>query len=196
MREDMPTSSTNVFQNCRESLNFIHINLAFSLDGPGGTGKTFLYKVICSKLCSNGAIVLCTASSGIAALLLPGGRTAHSMFKIPIDNLSQVSHCCIPKNSTRVDLMRATKCIIWDEIVPQHHYVVETLDHTLRDIRDCTRPFGGITLLMGRDFQQTLPIIPKGSREQILDATITCSYLWNDVNVFHLHQNMRLHNNC
>ena len=59
----------------------------FMINGHGGTGKTFLYKVICSKLRSDGAIVLCMASSGIAALLLPGGRTAHSMFKIPIDTL-------------------------------------------------------------------------------------------------------------
>ena len=84
----------------------------FMINGHGGTGKTFLYKVICSKLRGDGAIVLCTASSGIAALLLPGGRTAHSMFKIPIDTLSQDSYCCIPKNSRRADLMRATKCII------------------------------------------------------------------------------------
>ena len=71
----------------------------FMIHGHGGTGKTFLYKVICSKLRSDGAIILCTASSGIAALLLSGGRTAHSMFKIPIDTLSPVSVCCIPKNS-------------------------------------------------------------------------------------------------
>ena len=62
----------------------------FMIDGHGGTGKTFLYKVICSKLRSDGAVVLCIASSGIAALLLPGGRTAHFMFKIPIDTLSPV----------------------------------------------------------------------------------------------------------
>ena len=92
----------------------------FMINGHGGTGKTFLYKVVCSKLRSDGAIVLCTASSGIAALLLPGGRTAHSMFKIPIDALSPVSMCCIPKNSMRADLIRAVKCIIWDEIVLQH----------------------------------------------------------------------------
>ena len=71
----------------------------FMINGHGGTGKMFLYKVVCSKLCSDGAIVLCTASSGIATLLLPGGRMAHSMFKIPIDTLSPVSICCIPKNS-------------------------------------------------------------------------------------------------
>ena len=164
----------------------------FMISGHGGTGKTFLYKVICSKLRADGAIVLCTASSGIAALLLPGGRTAHSMFKIPIDNLSHESYCCIPKNSRRADLMRAVKCIIWDEIVPQHRYAIEALDRTLRDLKDTDQPFGGITLLMGGDFQQTLPIIPKGSREEIIQATITRSYLWHDINVLHLHQNMRL----
>ena len=70
------------------------------ISGHGGTGKTFLYKVICSKLHSDGAIVLCTASSGIAALLLPSGRTAHSMFKIPIDNLSNVSLLYLQKQQT------------------------------------------------------------------------------------------------
>ena len=69
----------------------------FMIHGHGGTGKTFLYKVICSKLHSEEAIVLCTASSGIAALLLPGGHMAHSMFKIPINSLSPESVCCIPK---------------------------------------------------------------------------------------------------
>ena len=149
----------------------------FMINGHGGTGKTFLYKVISSKLRSEGSIVLCTASSGVAALLLPGGRTAHSMFKIPIDGLSPESFCCISKNSARADLMRATRCIIWDEIVPQHRYAIETLDRTLRDLRDNNEPFGGITILMGGDFQQTLPVIPKGSREEILDATITRSHL-------------------
>ena len=45
---------------------------------------------------------------------------------------------------------------------------------------------------MGGNFQQTLPIVPKGSREDILDTTITRSYLWHDINVIHLHQNMWL----
>ena len=88
--------------------------------------------------------------------------------------------------------MRAVSCIIWDEIIPQHWHAIKTLDHTLRDLRDIDKPFGGVTLLMGGDFQQTLPIIPKRSREEILDATITRSYLWKDINVLHLHQNMGL----
>ncbi|POS86956.1 hypothetical protein EPUL_001157, partial [Erysiphe pulchra] len=42
----------------------------FFLQGPAGTGKTFLYKALCSLYRSQGKIVLCVASSGIASLLL------------------------------------------------------------------------------------------------------------------------------
>ncbi|GKE21208.1 ATP-dependent DNA helicase PIF1-like protein [Tanacetum coccineum] len=54
---------------------------------PGGTRKTFLYKTIISRLRSELKIVLAVASSGIASLLLPGGRTAHSKFVIPLELL-------------------------------------------------------------------------------------------------------------
>ncbi|OSC97186.1 hypothetical protein PYCCODRAFT_1377712, partial [Trametes coccinea BRFM310] len=69
----------------------------FFVNGPGGTGKTFLYKTVCHKLRAEGMIILCVASSGIASLLLPGGRTAHSRFKIPVENLHNESTCNISK---------------------------------------------------------------------------------------------------
>ncbi|KIJ19274.1 hypothetical protein PAXINDRAFT_28683, partial [Paxillus involutus ATCC 200175] len=56
----------------------------FFVNGPGGTGKTFLYNTICHAMRGEGWIILCVASSGITALLLCGGRTVHSMFKIPV----------------------------------------------------------------------------------------------------------------
>jgi hypothetical protein len=56
----------------------------FFIDGLGGTGKTFLYRAVMANLRSRGQIVLATASSGIAATLLPGGRTTHSRFKLTI----------------------------------------------------------------------------------------------------------------
>ena len=48
----------------------------FFLHGPGGTGKTYVY-----NMHSQGKIVICVASSGIASLLSMGGRTSHSTFK-------------------------------------------------------------------------------------------------------------------
>ena len=55
----------------------------FFIDGPAGTGKTFLYNTLLAEIRSHGDIALAVASSGIAALLISGGRTAHSRFKIP-----------------------------------------------------------------------------------------------------------------
>jgi ATP-dependent DNA helicase PIF1 len=59
----------------------------FFLHGYGGTGKTFMWRTLASYLRSRGEIVLTVASSGIASLLLPGGRTAHSKFKIPVPTM-------------------------------------------------------------------------------------------------------------
>jgi hypothetical protein len=100
--------------------------LLFFLNGAGGTGKTFVYKTLCHRLRGNGWIVLCVASSGIAALLLPGGRTAHSMFVIPTENLADDSLCHIEKNSKQADMLRRARLIIWDEAVMQHRYVLHT----------------------------------------------------------------------
>jgi len=54
------------------------------LYGYGGTCKTFIYRAIATTLRSKGEIVLIVASSEIVALLIPGGRTAHSRFDIPL----------------------------------------------------------------------------------------------------------------
>lgn len=51
------------------------------VDAPGGTGKTFVTNLILAKVRSRKEIALAVASSGNAATLLAGGRTAHSMFK-------------------------------------------------------------------------------------------------------------------
>ncbi|QRW12340.1 ATP-dependent DNA helicase PIF1 [Ceratobasidium sp. AG-Ba] len=108
----------------------------FFLDGPAGTGKTFLYKALCYQLRSEGKIVLCVASSGIAALLLPGGRTSHSRFKIPVENLTEASNCNISKTSDLAGLIRQTSLIIWDEVPVQHKHCAEAFDRTARDICD------------------------------------------------------------
>jgi PIF1-like helicase len=86
----------------------------FFVDGPGGTGKTFLENMILAKVRSTGNIALAVASSGIAAILLDGGRTAHSRFKIPINAVSG-SRCSISMQSDLGELIRLAKVIIWDE---------------------------------------------------------------------------------
>ena len=88
--------------------------------------------------------------------------------------------------------MRAAEAIIWDEIGAQHRHAVEAVDRTLRDLRGVDRPFGGMTVVLGGDFLQTLPVVQKGSREDIVDATIQRSRLWDSIQILRLHENMRL----
>ena len=164
----------------------------FFLHGPAGTGKTYVYNGLCNFVRSKSWVVLEVASSGISALLIAGGRTAHSMFKIPIHDLTSTSFCAIPKNSLRAELIRHTKLIIWDEIGPQHRNCAEALDRTCRDIRNDDRPFGGITVVFGGDFQQTLPVVKGGSRDDIIDACLQQSYLWKNITILSLRINMRL----
>ena len=164
----------------------------FFLNGPGGTGKTFVYNTVCANLRSTRKIVLCVSSSGISALLINGGRTAHSMFKIPIDGLHDRSVCGIQKNSYRGELMRAAHAIVWDEVSAQHRHAVEAVERTLRDVRNIDRPFGGLTVILGGDFLQTLPVVPNGSREDIVDACIQRSQLWDHIDILKLQENMRL----
>ena len=57
----------------------------FFLNALGGTGKTFLISLILAEIRSNNGIALAVASSGIAATLLDGFRTAHSGFKLPLN---------------------------------------------------------------------------------------------------------------
>jgi len=163
----------------------------FFLHGPGGTGKTYLYNTLCYHLRSQGKVVLCVASSGIAALLLKGGRTVHSRFKIPVP-CHESSICSISKNTPLAALILHTDLVIWDEAPMQHRHIMEAVDRSFRDLRDPDKPFGGLTVVFGGDFQQILPVILKGSRAQVVAACMIRSILWPHISVLQLHQNMRL----
>ena len=90
---------------------------------------------------------------GIASLLLPGGRTAHSRFVIPLE-LMDNSTCGIKQNTHLVELIKEAKLIIWDEAPMTQRYAFEALDKTLRDILGFENPenreriFGGMTVLL------------------------------------------------
>jgi hypothetical protein len=58
--------------------------------------------------------------------------------------------------------------------------------------KSLTLPLSSIVVLWGGDFRQNLPVVEKGSREDIVYASIQHSYCWQHVHIFHLTQNMQL----
>ncbi|KAG6705369.1 hypothetical protein I3842_07G176100 [Carya illinoinensis] len=126
---------------------------AFFVDGPAGTGKTFLYRALLAEIRSKNMIALATASSGVAASILPGGQTAHSRFKIPL-NADKSSTCNVSKQENLAKLLRLAKLIIWDEALMFTKHSIEALDKMLQDINDTDLPFGGKVIVFGGDFRQ------------------------------------------
>ncbi|DBA01163.1 TPA: hypothetical protein N0F65_002298, partial [Lagenidium giganteum] len=169
----------------------------FFLDGPGCTGKTFVYKALIAELRASQKVVVATAASGIASLLLEGGQTAHSVFKIPIP-IDTTSTCAIEVESKHAKYLASADLIIIDEAPMMHRHVVEAIDRSLRDIlrvRDPSlllKPFGGNVLLLAGDFRQMLAVIPRGSRSQIVGSGINRSQLWAHFKTYRLHTNMRV----
>ncbi|KAI8115014.1 ATP-dependent DNA helicase pif1 [Lucilia cuprina] len=118
----------------------------FFLDAPGGTGKTFLLNLLL-KIRKDSNIAIAVASSGIAATLLSGGRTAHLVFKLPVKlEQAESATCNISKNSNLGAFLQKCNLLV-----------------SLQDIRSSQTPMGGLVVLLAGDFRQTLPVVSRGT---------------------------------
>jgi chromosomal replication initiation ATPase DnaA len=98
------------YDEIMSAINTKHGRLFF-VDGHGGTGKTYLYKALLATIRSQNKIVVATATSGVAASIMPGGRTAHSRFKISL-TIDDGAFCSFTKQSGTAKLLQAASLII------------------------------------------------------------------------------------
>ncbi len=59
------------------------------MQADSGCGKTFAFNALLAAVCGRGHVALSVATSGIAATLMDGGRTAHNRLKLPIPCLAK-----------------------------------------------------------------------------------------------------------
>lgn len=165
----------------------------YFLDAPGGTGKTFLISLILATIRSERKIALALASSGIAATLLDGGRTAHSALKLPLNMQTvEIPTCNISRNSGMAKVLQQAAIILWDECPMAHKKSLEALNRTLQDLRGNQQLFGGALILLSGDFRQTLPVIPRSTPCDEINACLKSSFLWGNVQKLSLNINMRM----
>ncbi len=166
-----------------------------ALDAPGGSGKTFLTTTILAKVRSERRIGLGTATSGVSATLLPNGRPLHSRLKVPVEGLNENSLCNVSKRDATAELIRRTELLVIDEVTMAQKEVYEAVDCTFQEIRENTKPFGGVTVVMPGDWRQILPVVRHGGRADIINACLKSSRLWKITKVMKLSGNMRLDRN-
>jgi ATP-dependent DNA helicase PIF1 len=136
----------------------------FFIDGLGGTEMTLLYRALHGIVESQDKIVVATYTSCIIASIMPGGRTAHSHFKIPL-NIDECGYYSFTKQSGTTKLLHEASLILWDEALMTKMHAIEAIDIGLCDILyKVDLPFGGKTVVFCGDFRQTLPVVQKGSR--------------------------------
>ena len=136
-----------IYSSIINSINQSVNQKVFFVDGPGGYGKTFLFNMLLAKVRSKGDVALAVVSSGIAALLLDGGRTAHSRFKIPIP-CTKISTLNISKGSDLANLINRAKLIIWDKVPMAHQFTFKAVDWTFKDLIEIEALFEGKIFMM------------------------------------------------
>ena len=109
-----------------------------------------------------------------------------------------MSICDIKRGTKLAKLLTETSLIIWDEALMTNKQCFEAFDRSLKDIMsEVTQeavniPFGGKVVVLGGDPKQILPVVQNGSKSQIINASIIKSYLWNNVKILFLTENMHL----
>ncbi|GJV37572.1 hypothetical protein Tco_1410049 [Tanacetum coccineum] len=112
-------------------------------------------------------------------------------------SVDETSYCSISPQNDLGALLKRCKIIVWDEAPMAYKLCFEALDHSLRDILrknrydTCQQTFGNMMMVFGSDYGQVHPVIPKGSRQDIVSTSLKEPYLWDHCNVLKLTANMR-----
>ncbi|XP_055523077.1 ATP-dependent DNA helicase PIF1-like [Wyeomyia smithii] len=78
-----------------------------------------------------------------------------------------------------------------DEITMLSKHGLRCIDLILRELMACNVPFGGKVIVIGGDWRQTLPVVPKGERIDIIEICLKSSFLWSSFETISLVSNMR-----
>uniref|UniRef100_A0A8C4SJ32 ATP-dependent DNA helicase n=1 Tax=Erpetoichthys calabaricus TaxID=27687 RepID=A0A8C4SJ32_ERPCA len=163
---------------------------SYFLDGPRGSGKTYLYETLSHFFSAKKQLTVATATTGVAANLLINVRTCHSLFKLPVP-ITETSVSTMKLNSDSANEIRLAKLLILDECTMAASHILNTIDKLLRALMDNDIPFGGKVLLLGGDFRQCLPVVPHTMRSAIVQSSLKFAENWHCFEKLSLVENMR-----
>ena len=105
------------------------------ISGPGGTGKSALFRKLQAACRAEGILISICAAITLAALLFEGATTAHSLFGYPVEELEDIDDQ-IPAqcnfSEERSALLHEVLVIFWDEIVSNDRSLFEAVLHAMK----------------------------------------------------------------
>ena len=174
--------------------NEFQVDNLFFLDNFESIDKIFVQNIVMTKLRFENRIVLVVASSSIVVTLLNDDQTTHARFKISLD-FDAFNICDIKKSTNRYELIRKTNLIFWDEILMQRKHDMITINRTINDLCDVDESisFDDKIVYFCDDFKQCLSIVSNRSSRIIINMCIQDASFWDEIHLFRLNINMRLH---
>jgi len=158
-----------------------------SLVGQGCSGKTVTINAMIKECYKNNLTVPTTATTGVAANLLHGGKTLHSQFNIP-RNVDSETTPNMEYSSKRAETIRMCRLLIIDEASQLHVDVLKYVLKVLDEVRDGNRP--QIVILMCGDWRQILPVV-KTSKAAYLYSLLGAEDRLPPIEYLHLTKNYR-----
>jgi hypothetical protein len=174
----------------RAVLNPQEPHRCFFVDGPGGTGKSFLMKTLAAWANSSpDTSGLCAAFQGIVAQMYQHGVTLHRGFALPLDTefgSGNAATSSVQAGSAHGNRLSSFKLFIIDEISMVHSTYFTLIDNCLRNVTGRDMPFGGAVVLCGGDMRQLSAVVPGGSHMDTVAASVISNSLWANFGTFRL----------
>jgi hypothetical protein len=124
------------------------------IGGPGGTGKSALFRKLHAACRSMGLLISICAATSLAALLFKGANTAHALFGYPVEDKADIDDQNLAECKFNVEckaLLHEVAVIFWDEFISNDRMIIEAVIESFKTLWDTPQYF---VFVCGGDFSQ------------------------------------------
>ena len=148
------------------------------VQGRAGSGKTTVATYANDTAHARGKAVINVATTGIAALLLPDGATAHSVCKIPLEE-EELLTCNLGTQTEQARRLAHASLLQWDEWPSAKRSGWDAVLRLLETLREAHgTAFKAKVIVCYGDFRQIPPVLRGATRESIVRMSVCTSASW------------------
>lgn len=108
------------------------------------------------------------------------------IIKVPVNENNEFLESTVEPHHQRGELLRRCDLIVWDEAPMANCAVLACVEECCRKVTNNPYVFGGKVVVLLGDFRQTCPVVPRGTRADIVNACISRCCFWSQFHIARL----------